>query len=126
MSDWQVVSDALDIASAISILAKCTCGGLAVVWRDDVCGHCQLEQAKQALQRLQERESRLIGLLNEALDGVEADEQARRESWPKEVESGDLVLDVGDRIRAVLREFHGATVPSARGDQSANTDVLQV
>lgn len=44
----------------------------------------------------------LRALLDEALDCVDADEQARFESWPQEVESGDLVLDLGDRIRKVL------------------------
>jgi hypothetical protein len=112
------------MASVIGVLSLCTCEEPTVVWRDDACGHCQLEQASQALHRLQERESQLVGLLGEALDGVEADEQARRESWPEEVESGDLVLDVGDRIRALLREFHGDTIPSARGGQSADADVL--
>jgi hypothetical protein len=41
-------------------------------------------------------------LLTEALDCVDADEQARLESWPQEVECGDLVLDLGDRIREAL------------------------
>lgn len=44
----------------------------------------------------------LYGLLNEALDCVDADEQTRFESWPQEIECGDLVLDLGDRIRRVL------------------------
>jgi len=44
----------------------------------------------------------LCALLDEALDCVDADEQARFESWPQGVESGDLVLDLGDRIRKVL------------------------
>ena len=44
----------------------------------------------------------LCALLNEALECVDADEQARFEAWPQEVESGDLVLDLGDRIREVL------------------------
>ena len=41
-------------------------------------------------------------LLTEALDCVDADEQARFESWPQEVECGDLVLDLGDRILEAL------------------------
>jgi len=45
----------------------------------------------------------LRALLTEALDCVDADEQARFESWPQEVECGELVLDLGDRIREVLR-----------------------
>ncbi len=44
----------------------------------------------------------LRALLVEALDCVDADEQARCESWPVEVESGDLILDLGDRIREAL------------------------
>jgi len=44
----------------------------------------------------------LCDLLTEALDCVDADEQARFESWPQEVECGDLVLDLGDRIREAL------------------------
>ncbi len=46
----------------------------------------------------------LCALLTEALDCVDADEQARFESWPQEVECGDLVLDLGDRIRRVLSD----------------------
>ncbi|MCB8933053.1 MAG: hypothetical protein M9921_14490 [Fimbriimonadaceae bacterium] len=46
----------------------------------------------------------LRALLEEALDSVDADEQARRESWPGEIELGDLVLDLGDRIRRALGE----------------------
>jgi len=38
----------------------------------------------------------------EALDCVEADEQAKYESWPQEVERGELILDLGDRICEVL------------------------
>jgi hypothetical protein len=41
-------------------------------------------------------------LLTEALECVDADEQARFESWPQEVECGDLILDLGDRIREAL------------------------
>jgi hypothetical protein len=41
-------------------------------------------------------------LLLEALDCVDADEQARRESWPQEVERGELVLDLSDRICRAL------------------------
>ena len=44
----------------------------------------------------------LCALLAESLDCVDADEQARFESWPQEVECGDLILDLGDRIREVL------------------------
>jgi len=44
----------------------------------------------------------LRALLTEALDCVDADEQARLESWPQEVKCGDLILDLGDRIREVL------------------------
>lgn len=44
----------------------------------------------------------LRALLTKALDCVDADEQARFESWPQEVECGDLVLDLGDRIREAL------------------------
>ena len=40
----------------------------------------------------------LCDLLQEALECVDADEQARRESWPKEVERGELVLDLSDRV----------------------------
>ena len=45
---------------------------------------------------------KLCALLNDALDCVDADEQARCESWPKEVERGELILDLGDRIREAL------------------------
>lgn len=44
----------------------------------------------------------LRALLAEALDCVDADEQARFESWSQEVECGDLILDLGDRIREAL------------------------
>lgn len=44
-------------------------------------------------------------VLEEALDSVDADEQDRRESWPDEVESGTLILNLGDRIRKTLGEF---------------------
>lgn len=46
--------------------------------------------------------ARYRALLVEALETIDDDEQAQRESWPREVESGDLVLDLGDRIRAAL------------------------
>lgn len=41
-------------------------------------------------------------LLGEALDSVDADEQARRESWPDEIERGELKLTLAERIRAFL------------------------
>ena len=44
-------------------------------------------------------------LLEEALDSVDADEDDRRESWPDEVESGTLILHLGDRIRKTLGEL---------------------
>jgi hypothetical protein len=44
----------------------------------------------------------LRALLLEALDCVDADEQAQRESWPKEVERGELILDLSDRICRAL------------------------
>jgi len=44
----------------------------------------------------------LRALLMEALDCVEADEEAKYESWPQEVERGELILDLGDRICEVL------------------------
>jgi hypothetical protein len=44
----------------------------------------------------------LRALLVKALDCVDADEQARYESWPQEVERGELILDLGDRIREAL------------------------
>ena len=44
----------------------------------------------------------LRALLAEALDCVDADEQARFESWPGETECDDLILDLGDRIRKAL------------------------
>lgn len=44
----------------------------------------------------------LCDLLLEALDGVDADEQVRYESWPGEVERGELVLGLGDRICQAL------------------------
>ncbi|NJN99752.1 MAG: hypothetical protein HC875_39450 [Anaerolineales bacterium] len=43
-------------------------------------------------------------LLREALDSVEADEQARRESWPDEVKRGELTLDLAARIRVFLEQ----------------------
>lgn len=46
----------------------------------------------------------LGNLLEEALEAVDTDEKARRESWPKEVEAGDLVLDLGERIRKALAQ----------------------
>lgn len=54
--------------------------------------------------RSQKRTIELLrNLLQEALDCVEADEQARRESWTTyEVATGDLVLDLGHRIREAL------------------------
>lgn len=48
---------------------------------------------------------KLKELLEEALDSVDADERDRRESWPDEVERGDLVLTLGDRIRSALGEL---------------------
>lgn len=105
MNDWQIVNSALNMASVMGVLSLCTCDEPTTVWRGDVCGHCQLAAAKDALQQLQERESSLVSLLRDTLDCVDADEQARRESWPQEVESGELVLDVGDRVRAALREL---------------------
>lgn len=54
---------------------------------------------------------KLADLLEESLDCVDADETARRESWPEEVESGDLVLDMGVRIRQALQELKQAKRP---------------
>ena len=48
---------------------------------------------------------RLKLLLEEALDSVDADENDRRESWPGEVERGELVLTLGHRIRDALDEL---------------------
>jgi hypothetical protein len=59
---------------------------------DPVCSY-----AAQCIEELQ-------SLLEEALDCVYADEEASFESWPKEVERGELVLDLGDRIRKFLDE----------------------
>lgn len=44
----------------------------------------------------------LCDLLLEAVECVDADEQARRESWPQEVERGELVLDLAGRIYQAL------------------------
>ena len=44
-------------------------------------------------------------LLEEAPDSVDADEHDRRESWPDEVASGTLILNLGDRIRKTLGEL---------------------
>ena len=44
----------------------------------------------------------LLGLLGEALDSVDEDESTRYESWPHEVEKGELILDLGERIREIL------------------------
>ncbi len=44
-------------------------------------------------------------LLEEALDSVDADEKDRCQSWPDEVERGELVLTLGPRIRAALDEL---------------------
>jgi hypothetical protein len=42
-------------------------------------------------------------LLEEALPSVAADEEARRESWPGEIERGELELDLEQRITEFLR-----------------------
>ncbi len=42
-------------------------------------------------------------LLDEALEIVDADEEARAQSWTGEIERGELVLDLGDRIRDALK-----------------------
>lgn len=55
-------------------------------------------RAAHALRVLQEA----ISLLQEALECVEADEAARRESWPEEVGRGELTLDLAGRIRTFL------------------------
>lgn len=101
---WQTVRSALDVASKTGILNTCTCNEPVTDWLDDACGHCQLEAAKDALQRLRDRERALVSLLREALDCINADERVRRESWPAGIKSGDLVLDLGDRVHAVLVE----------------------
>ena len=59
-----------------------------------------------------------------ALHSVYADEQARREAWPQEVEDGVLKLELGDHIRAFLAEYHAGFVLHVEGDQDANPDVL--
>lgn len=46
--------------------------------------------------------SETLSLLGEALESVEADEQAKRESWPAEIASGEMKLDLTERIRALL------------------------
>ena len=44
----------------------------------------------------------LCDLLLEALECMDADEQSRRESWPKEVERDELILALSDRICQAL------------------------
>jgi hypothetical protein len=61
-----------------------------------------IEIESRTVRILYDRVKAAEALLREALDCVDADEQARSESWPKEVEKGDLTLDLGDRIRAYL------------------------
>jgi len=41
-------------------------------------------------------------LLLAALECVEADEEARAESWPEEVAAGEMVLDLAESIRDAL------------------------
>lgn len=53
----------------------------------------------------QETLQKLRLLLEAALDSVEAEENDRRESWPGEVERGELVLTLADRIRDALDEL---------------------
>jgi hypothetical protein len=63
---------------------------------------------KEEMLALRQRLAQAEALLREALDGVDADEEAREESWPEEVKEGSLVLDLGDRIRAFLRRTQRA------------------
>ena len=67
----------------------------------EIVGALQQSAHPVALQAAQYIE-KLCTLLDQALDCVDADEQARRESWPQEVARGELILDLGDRIREVL------------------------
>jgi hypothetical protein len=60
------------------------------------------ELARKWLEARGKSDNRLRDLLLEALDCVDADEEARAESWPGEVEKGELVLDLGERIRHAL------------------------
>ena len=65
------------------------CG--AFLRADGGCSRCE---------SLQRGCDQLRALLEEALDSVEADEAARRESWPEE----DLSLDLDERIRQALAQ----------------------
>ena len=55
----------------------------------------------------------LRALLAKALDCVDADEEARHESWPGEVESGELILDLRPHPRGT-----GMTFPQAMSRRS--------
>lgn len=53
MNDWQRVRKALGWMGSLGFLAECTCDSSFVNWGDDECGHCQIDAALQALNRLE-------------------------------------------------------------------------
>ena len=63
---------------------------------------CSSTKGSGASMDLEERLKQAEALLEEALVKVEADEQAQAESWPGEVREGELILDLGKRIRVYL------------------------
>jgi hypothetical protein len=50
----------------------------------------------------------LAALLTEALDAVDADEEAQIHTWPEEFAAGELTPDLGERIRKALRAYRQA------------------
>jgi hypothetical protein len=60
------------------------------------------ELARKWLEARGKSDGELRQLLQEALECVDADEEARAEAWPKEVERGELELDLAQRIRHAL------------------------
>lgn len=68
--------------------------------------HTMQTLAHRALQGCAEKEREigiLRGLLDEAYVKVDADEEAQAQSWPEEIESGELVLDLAERIEIAVR-----------------------
>ena len=66
------------------------------------------ETPGQRLQAAQEQIGELGTLLSDLLPDIDDYEEIRRESWPKEIEAGELELDSAKRIRDSLEALSKA------------------
>lgn len=49
MDNYKIVKRTLEMASQIGPLAVCTCNSPIIKWDQDICGHCQINKALEAL-----------------------------------------------------------------------------